>query len=185
MSLNIDIKMIRSSISSGRVWQTALLSYLQCRVSKENTSGTLPKLLPDQRGLTGWCRGWFCPLLSLAFDPSQLPSDFWPPFLSRKIRWTVWNVVVLQVFSKVGWCSTCFATQWQKLCCSAAAHGSYYAARALCTVRCCSEGHCETLVSLLQGLRVLQQQRQPCMYLMECVLLRRKFIQSTILDLSK
>ena len=66
--------------------------------SVPRTSGTRPRLLPCQRGLIGWCWECCCPLLSLAFDSSQLPRinhrflfhrkifGFW-----SKIRWNVWK----------------------------------------------------------------------------------------------
>ena len=51
----------------------------------KSTSCTGPRLLPDQRRLIVWCLGWFCPVLSLAFDSSQLSRINHPFHFHRKI----------------------------------------------------------------------------------------------------
>ena len=51
-------------------------SVAHSNVGIPKTSGTGPRLLPNQRGLIGWCWEWLCPLLSFAFDSSQLPRIF-------------------------------------------------------------------------------------------------------------
>ena len=66
-----------------------------------------PRLLPNQRGLIGWCWWWFCPPLCLAFDSSQLHRiDHFLLFLRKifgvlaKLGGMYEKVVVSQVLSK-------------------------------------------------------------------------------------